>query len=97
MPITRDDVVYTARLARLKLTDAQIERFGKDLTRIAAYVEKLREVDSGESSPEPVLPLIKREDSLRDDSPSRWFTTDEAVSGAPEARDGLFRVPKAIG
>ncbi len=97
MAITREDVLRTARLARLKLTDAEIDRFGNDLTRIAAYVEKLREVASGDGSPKPVLPLAERGDSLRDDVPHRCFTIDEAVSGAPDSRDGLFRVPKAIG
>ena len=61
MAITREDVVRTANLARLKLADAEIDRFGKELTRIAAYVEKLREVASGDGPPKPVLPLAHQQ------------------------------------
>lgn len=97
MAITDQDIVHTANLARLALTDEEIERFGRELSRITEYMAQLSEAITGDESLEPVLPLIKDAEALRDDVVTVSFDQRTAVSQAPDSRDGFFRVPKVIG
>ncbi|MEW5700630.1 MAG: Asp-tRNA(Asn)/Glu-tRNA(Gln) amidotransferase subunit GatC [Candidatus Zixiibacteriota bacterium] len=97
MAITAEDVAYVARLARLELTEEEIARFGRELGQISAYVAQLSGLDLGDVDPEPVLPLIKSAEALRSDEVSPSLPVDQALSGAPDAADGFFRVPKVIG
>lgn len=97
MAITRDEVAYTAKLARLELTDEELERFGRDLARISAYVDQLAEVRDSAAEAKPVLPLVPNAEALRDDIVQSSLSRDAALSGAPEPEDGFFRVPKVIG
>lgn len=87
-------VRYVADLARIALTDAEVERFTKQLSVVLDAVGKLREVDTEAIPPTAsVLPLdnVTREDDVR---PS--LTLEEAMRNAP-ARDGdLFRVQTVI-
>jgi aspartyl-tRNA(Asn)/glutamyl-tRNA(Gln) amidotransferase subunit C len=97
MAITDEDVTPTARLARLELTDEEIARFGRDLARITEYMSQLSEAITDDESPEPVLPLIKEAEALRDDVVVPSFDQQTAVAQAPDSKDGFFRVPKVIG
>lgn len=97
MAITREEVAYTARLARLELTEEELERFGRDLARISAYVDQLSEVRDSASDASPVLPLIPNAEALREDIVQPSLSREDALSGAPEPEDGFFRVPKVIG
>lgn len=87
-------VRYVADLARIALTEAEVERFAKQLSVVLDAVGKLREVDTEAIPPTAsVLPLdnVTREDEVR---PS--LTLEEAMRNAP-ARDGdLFRVQTVI-
>jgi len=97
MAITPEDVAHTAKLARLELTDEEIARFGRELARITEYMAQLSEAITGDESTEPVLPLIKDAEALRDDVVIPSFDQQAAVSQAPDSKDGFFRVPKVIG
>lgn len=87
-------VRYVADLARISLTDAEVERFTAQLSVVLDAVGKLREVDTADIPPTAsVLPLenVTREDEVR---PS--LSLDDAMRNAP-ARDGdLFRVQTVI-
>ena len=97
MAITPEDVAYTANLARLELTDEEIGRFGRELTRITEYMAQLSEALTSNESLEPLLPLNKDAVALRDDVVTLSFDQQTAVSQAPDSKDGFFRVPKVIG
>jgi aspartyl-tRNA(Asn)/glutamyl-tRNA(Gln) amidotransferase subunit C len=97
MAITREEVAYTAKLARLELSEDELERLGADLARISAYVDQLAEVRESASDIDPVLPLIPNAVALRDDVIQPSLSRDAALSGAPDADDGFFKVPKVIG
>ena len=88
-------VRYVADLARISLTDAEVERFTAQLSIVLDAVGKLREVDTEAISPTAsVLPL---ENVMREDEPRPGLTLEEAMRNAP-ARDGdLFRVQTIIG
>ena len=95
MSLTTDDVRHVARLARLALTDAEVEALGPQLSNILAYVEKVGEVAAADvppsSHPYP-LRNIYREDEAR---PS--LSPAEAISTAPQPQDGRFSVPRIVG
>ncbi|MBI3872033.1 MAG: Asp-tRNA(Asn)/Glu-tRNA(Gln) amidotransferase subunit GatC [candidate division Zixibacteria bacterium] len=97
MAITPDDVAYTARLARLALTDEEIARLGRDLGRISAYVAQLTEAVAAGEAARPVLPLIADAEALRDDVVQPSLPVEQALSGAPDVKGPFFRVPKVIG
>jgi aspartyl-tRNA(Asn)/glutamyl-tRNA(Gln) amidotransferase subunit C len=97
MPITPEDVAHAARLARLELTAEEIERFGRELAQITEYMAQLSEAITGDESPEPVLPLIKDTEALRNDVVVPSFDQRTALAQAPDSKDGFFRVPKVIG
>lgn len=97
MAITRDEVAYTAKLARLELTEEELERFGRDLARISAHVDQLAEVKETAADVAPVLPLIPDAVAMREDVIQPSLSREAALSGAPDPDDGFFRVPKVIG
>ncbi len=83
-----------ARLARLKITDAEAALFTSQLSKVLEYVEQLNEVDTRDVPPTAhPLPVsnVFREDVVR---PS--LTTEQALHNAPDRRDGFFRVPKVL-
>ncbi len=97
MAITREEVAYTAKLARLDLSEEELERLGRDLTRISAYVDQLSEIRDSATQIAPALPLIPNAEALREDIIQPSLSRDAALSGAPDQDDGFFRVPKVMG
>lgn len=93
--ITPDDVRHVARLARLDITDAEVDLFAGQL---AAVLEHARDVEALDvAGVEPTahpLPLVN---VLRDDAPGASLDRDEVLAQAPAAEDGRFRVPRILG
>jgi aspartyl-tRNA(Asn)/glutamyl-tRNA(Gln) amidotransferase subunit C len=96
MPIDRATIVHVADLARIALTEAEIERFTGQLSVVLDAVERLKTVDTGTISPTAsTLPLIGVQ---RDDVIRPGLTTEEALANAPKGgRDGeFFRVQEIL-
>ena len=94
MRITKDDVEKVAKLAKLRLSEEEKERFRGDLEQILGYVEKLNEVDT-----ESVAPTEFGHSSittLREDKVESSLPQDDALRNAPARKNGFFRVPKVI-
>jgi len=92
--LTRDEVVEIARLARLALTDDELDAMAADLGAILDHVAALAEVDTRAVEPMThAVPLTLR---LRDDVPATSLTGDQAVGSAAAVRDGCFVVPAVI-
>jgi aspartyl-tRNA(Asn)/glutamyl-tRNA(Gln) amidotransferase subunit C len=94
-PITRDDVAHVARLARLTLSDDELDTFTGQLASIlghAADVEAL-ELDEVPPTSHP-YPL---ENVLRPDEVRPGLDRDEVLAEAPAAESGMFRVPPVLG
>lgn len=94
MGIDRKAVDHVARLARLDLSEEERERMSVELAQILGHAEAIQELELDDVEPTShALPLrnVMRADEVR---PS--LTQDEALSSAPEAEDGRFRVPKII-
>lgn len=97
MSIKPEDVVYTAKLARLDLTPDEITRYCEELSRITEYMAKLRQAVADGESRGPVLPLRKDAEALRDDEVRHNPVGRAAVAQAPDRKGPFFRVPKVIG
>jgi len=94
MKITKKDVEYVAKLARLALTEEEKEKFCNQLNQILVYMEKLNELDTKDVPPTShVLPLknIWREDEVK---PFPAFK--EILKNAPEKEGNYFKVKKVI-
>ena len=91
MAISRDEVVHVARLARLALTEEELDRFAEQLDAILEAVGKVAELDL--SGVEPTLHPLALSNVWADDEPRPCLSVEEALANAPEAEDGAFRVP----
>jgi aspartyl-tRNA(Asn)/glutamyl-tRNA(Gln) amidotransferase subunit C len=91
MAITRDDVVHVANLARLALTDEEVERLGEQLNVILEAVGKVAELDL--SDVEPTSHPLELVNAWAEDEPVPCLPLDTALANAPEREDDAFRVP----
>ncbi len=91
--LTKEEVIKIAQLARIELSETEVEKFQKDLSTVLDYVEELKKVDvTGleEVSQVSGLVNVQREDKVVDHG-----NREEILSIAPETKDGYFKV-KAI-
>ena len=93
--LSDDDVRHVAKLARLKLDDAQVHAFAEQLSDVLAYVRKLDELDV--SNVEPMAHPTDMVNRFRDDTPGRPISVDQALANAPAADTPFFKVPKVLG
>lgn len=94
MSITPEQVRHIANLARIAMTDEELERFVPELNNILGWVEQLGEVDT--SSVEPLTAVVDQKLRLRDDEVTDGNRRDDILANAPEAEHGFFAVPKVI-
>ena len=93
--IDRKQVEQIARLARLRLSEKEIDEYTRQLDSIFEFVEQLKKADT--SSIEPTCFMEPSHDPLRDDSESPSLSRDEALQNAPLVKKGFFAIPKVIG
>ncbi|QDO89617.1 Asp-tRNA(Asn)/Glu-tRNA(Gln) amidotransferase subunit GatC [Ornithinimicrobium ciconiae] len=92
--LSRDDVAHVAMLARIQLTDAELDRLAGQLDQIVGWVGQVNEVAADDVPPmSHPLPLtnVTRLDEAR---PS--LTAEQALSGAPESELDRFSVPRIL-
>ena len=90
--VTVEEVRRIARLARLALEPAEEQRLAADLARILEYVSRLEALDLPSGNPWP-----ESGESPRADEPVAPLDQQQALGGAPRARDGHFIVPRVVG
>ena len=92
--ITRDDVEHVARLARLALSDAEIERMREQLNAILGYIDKLPELERPNFEPTShAVPLVN---VMREDEVVPCLPQEQMLANAPDRVGELFRVPRII-
>lgn len=94
MAITKKDVEYVARLARLELTIEEKELFTEQLGKILGYVERLKEVDT--SKVEPMAHVLGLKNVWREDKALKFEAKEDILKNAPEREDDFFKVKKVI-
>jgi aspartyl-tRNA(Asn)/glutamyl-tRNA(Gln) amidotransferase subunit C len=94
MRVTAETVAHVARLARLSLRDDEIDVFARQLDQVLAYAESIQSLDL-----EGVPPMSHAQAAAawRDDVVVACLERDTALSQAPDAEAGFFRVPRIIG
>ena len=91
--LTKEEIVKIAQLARIELTEKEVEKFQKELSTVLEYVEELKQVDvEGLEEVAQVTGLVnvQREDKVVD-----YGNREEILAIAPETKDGYYKV-KAI-
>jgi aspartyl-tRNA(Asn)/glutamyl-tRNA(Gln) amidotransferase subunit C len=89
--IDREQVLHVARLARLKLTDEEVERMARELSGILGHVDKVSELDL--DGVEPTSHVVELENVVRPDEPRPSWPREDLLTRAPDAADGAYRVP----
>jgi aspartyl-tRNA(Asn)/glutamyl-tRNA(Gln) amidotransferase subunit C len=93
--ITRDELAHLADLARIDLSDAELDHLAPQLSVILESIASIRDVASADVPPTShALPLtnVYRPDVVRP-----GLTAEEALSGAPEVENQRFKVPRILG
>jgi aspartyl-tRNA(Asn)/glutamyl-tRNA(Gln) amidotransferase subunit C len=93
MAISREEVLHVARLARLELSEDELERFAEQLSAILDAVGKVGELDL--SGVEPTAHPLDLVNIWSEDEPRPCLSVDEALADAPDREGGSFRVPAA--
>lgn len=94
MSIEKKDVLRVADLARLALTEKEIEIYTSQIQRILGYVEKLSELDT--TGVEPTTYTVPLKTAFRIDATKPSLAREEALWNAPEEDRGCFKVPQII-
>jgi aspartyl-tRNA(Asn)/glutamyl-tRNA(Gln) amidotransferase subunit C len=89
--IDRDQVLHVARLARLRLSEEEVETMAGELSGILEHVDRIAKLDL--EGVEPTTHVVALENVLRADQPRPSLSPEVALAAAPEAVDGAFRVP----
>jgi aspartyl-tRNA(Asn)/glutamyl-tRNA(Gln) amidotransferase subunit C len=93
--ITREEVAHVARLARLDLTDAEVDTFTDQLAKVLDHAADVEALDVADVPPTAhPYPLVN---VLRADEPTPTLAREDVLAGAPVAEDGQFRVPPVLG
>lgn len=95
MAVTRKEVEHIAELARLELTDSELEEYTAQLNKILEYVEKLNQLNT--ENVKPLSHPIDSENVYREDVVKPSIDREEALKNAPSKDDEFFKVPKVIG
>ena len=95
--LTRNDVERIATLARLELTESEVDVFVRQLTEVLDYAAQIQAIDT--AGVPPTAQVLSREPADRDDAPVPSLPNAEAIANAPDPapQTGLFRVPRVIG
>jgi aspartyl-tRNA(Asn)/glutamyl-tRNA(Gln) amidotransferase subunit C len=89
--IERDQVLHVARLARLSLSEEEVERMVGELSGILEHVDRIGNLDL--EGVEPTSHVVALENVLRSDEPRPSLPRDVALASAPDPQDGAFRAP----
>ncbi len=95
MSVSRGEIEKLAKLARLRLTEADINGLYKDLNAILAYFDQLRTVDV--SGVEPMVHAVQGDNLLEGDAPHESLPREVVLRDAPDRTDGFFRLPRVLG
>ncbi len=94
MGISRQDVEYLGKLARIQLSAEELDRFTSELDEILAYVEKLKSAQTDDVA--PTSHVLALSNVFREDKVTPSLPTDKALANAPEQEGPFFKVPRII-
>lgn len=92
--ITKDQVLKTADLARIAISEEEAEMYSEQLTDVITFAEKINNLNTDDVK--KTLYGRETDNVLRDDVPKHSITQEEALLNAPEKEDGQFKVPSIM-
>ena len=95
MSLSADEVRKVADLARLELSDADVEIMARQLSAIVDYINQLEQVNT--DGVEPLAHALDLHDVFRADVPAPSLSEDEALANAPARRGNFYSVPAVFG
>ena len=96
MQLSKDEIQHIAKLARLELTDAELEKYGGQLSAVLNYIDQLKEVDV--KGVLPTAQVTGLENVLREDVVNGWNKEEieAALKDAPEREGRFIKVKRVI-
>ncbi len=94
MKVSKEEVRYIAKLAKLDFSDEEIEELSMELSKIISYIDKLNELNT--ANVEPLSHPLEKINVFRDDIENKSISTAEALKNAPDKTERFFKVPKVI-
>ena len=94
MPLSKEEVQHVAQLARLHLSEAELEKFTHQLSQILDYAAQLNELDT--TGVVPTSHAIPMKNIFREDEVRPSLERDKALDNAPDAHEQSFRVPRIV-
>ena len=94
MVISKEEVKHIAKLAKLSLSDKEVEKFSTELGQIADFVAELNEVDI--SGVEPTAHVVDKKNVFRKDDRQDSFPREQILKNAPSKEAGCISVPKVV-
>lgn len=94
MSVSSEKVRHIAKLARIAMSEEELDRLVPELSNILGWVEQLGEVDT--DGIEPLTAVIEQKLRLREDAVNDGGIRDEVLANAPDSEHGFFAVPKVI-
>lgn len=88
MKLTKDQVKHVAKLANLPLTDQEEKKYSEQLSNILDYIEQLNSIDT--SKVESTFNVSGQENILEEDKPKDCLSQEDALSNAPQKKEGIF-------
>jgi len=95
MSLSRQDVAKVGMLARLALTESDLERMTGELSKIVDFVSQLGELDTDDVA--PLAHPLETRNVFREDLPATSLTTEQALANAPRQDGSCFLVPAVLG
>jgi aspartyl-tRNA(Asn)/glutamyl-tRNA(Gln) amidotransferase subunit C len=94
MAVDKDTVAGIAKLARIKVDDAQQEALTEELSNILGWIDELGELDT--EGVAPMTSVVEVQHSLRKDAVKDGDRQDDILKNAPESKQGYFVVPRVV-
>jgi aspartyl-tRNA(Asn)/glutamyl-tRNA(Gln) amidotransferase subunit C len=94
MKISREEVLHIARLARVALSEEEVDRFSEQLSNLLEHFEVLQQVDT-ENVP-PTAQSVALHDVMREDKVRPSYPPDEILANAPRRDEDCFRVKPVL-
>jgi len=95
MSLSAEEVRKVADLARLELSEADVETMARQLSAIVDYINQLQQVNT--DGVEPLAHALDLHDVFRDDVPAKSLSEAEALANAPARKDNFYSVPAVFG
>lgn len=94
MSITKDNVLHVAGLARLELSEGEVEKYEAELNDVLKFMDKLNELDI--QGIEPTAHVLEINNVFREDIVEESFGVEDILFNAPDREDDYFKVPSIL-